>query len=103
MSLLQEDTSKYFSGAFFGQSVTVSSASGNGYKLKAIFEAPYRQAPVGELGVESALPSLTCATSSLRAPAEGDRVTIEGVDYSVEDIRPDGTGITRLILEKVVA
>ena len=52
---------------------------------------------VGEIPVDSTGPALTCAT--VDAPAAGATLTIEGSQYAVRSIQPDGTGITLLRLE----
>ena len=49
--------------------------------------------------VESRKPVFDCATAEIVGVAHGDTVTVGGGTYKVRGIQPDGTGMTKLILE----
>lgn len=65
-----------------------------------IFDASYDPAGVGGVGMASAQPMLTIASASVPADPVGTGVTVRGVAYVVTAAEPDGTGITRLMLER---
>lgn len=49
--------------------------------------------------VESTRPIFLCREANVSAVTHGTAVTINAVSYLVRGIRPDGTGLVRLILE----
>ena len=49
--------------------------------------------------VESSQPMVTVETSKVSGVAHGDTMAIDGTTYNIVAIRPDGTGITDLVLE----
>lgn len=83
----------------FGVTVTVTDT---GETFNAIFDKPYvpaLQAGVG-FDVESDAPELVCRTADVTANslAEDTTLTIEGASYKVVSHRPDGTGMSRVLL-----
>lgn len=46
-------------------------------------------------------PMLTCATTAVSATARGAPVVVNGASYTVAKVEHDGTGVSRVILEKV--
>lgn len=71
--------------------------------LNGIFEAAREVVLPGEGGGVSALmPVLTVAESAVPETAsQDDDVEIDGKNYRVADIQPDGSGLSRIILERV--
>jgi len=67
--------------------------SGKRKSIKAIFDAPYLNAQLGEYDMETREPRLTCKESDVRSLKRGDAVTVELVGYDVLAVEPDGTGI----------
>lgn len=67
--------------------------------VDGIFDAAGVVANVGGFGVASSAPSLTASTASLPADPVGLALTLRGSNYVVAAAEPDGTGITRLLLE----
>jgi len=49
--------------------------------------------------VESSKPAFECKSSDITGIAHGDTVTVGSDSYKVRGIQPDGTGMTKLILE----
>jgi hypothetical protein len=80
--------------ADFGITVTRPNRS----TFTAIFDNEY--VAVGDVPVESAAPSLTCRSTDVATVAAGDELAIDGTDYVVRSIQPDGAGITVLRLER---
>lgn len=87
-----EDHSVFFTD--FGVSVTLAGAT-----VRAIFDASYEAATVGLMSMASAQPMLTLPTASVPASVVGAAVTVGATAYTVAAAEPDGTGITRLMLE----
>ena len=74
----------------------------NGNTVAAIFDSPYAQGTVGNYGMASTAPALTLATSDVPANPVGLPVVANTVNYLVVAHEPDGTGISRLVLEVVL-
>lgn len=77
--------------ADFGTVATIGAASVTG-----IFDQPAAEA-FGMLGSD---PTFTCATSDVSGVAAGQALTIAGTGYTVTAVKPDGTGIAVLHLDK---
>ena len=67
--------------------------------VSAIFDAPYANASVGAYGMAASVPMLTLATASVPATPVGATAVVNGATYVVAAHEPDGTGISRLMLE----
>lgn len=80
--------------AEFAETVTL-----NGVSVPALFDAGYALAQVGPYGMASSQPALTLATASVPATPVGATAVANGTTYVVATHEPDGTGISRLILE----
>ena len=90
--MFQEDLSLVL--ADFGQPVTLL-----GRQVTAIFDNGYSLGNVGMSGMASTQPTLTLPTSDVPPDAVGAVVVINGSSYTIAAHEPDGTGISRLILE----
>jgi hypothetical protein len=78
--------------ADFGVAATV-----DGVAVTGIFDNSY----VDSFGVVSASePTLLCSSSSVSTAGTGDAVSVVGTSYKVAGIQPDGTGMTRLVLQE---
>jgi len=90
--LPDNDLGVFFDTDEFALSVTVKATA-----VTAIFDHEY----VAVENIEGERPVLTCRTSDLPAGlVNGDPVVVEGVDYTVASIHPDGTGVTLLVLRE---
>lgn len=89
-----ENTAAFMSD--FGQPATVGGAT-----VSAIFDNGYALGGAGALGMASSQPMLTLATAHVPADPVGTSVVVGGVTYTVGAHEPDGTGISRLMLEAV--
>lgn len=83
-----EDLSSFF--VDFGVTVTVG-----GVSVRGIFDNAFIQA----LGISGTGPVLIVKTASVPSVAQGDAVVISAVNYTVAEIKPDGSGITVLELD----
>ena len=75
----------------FGTAATIGAATVTG-----IFDVPTAEA-FGMLGTD---PTFTCAAADVSGIAAGQAVTINAVSYTVTAVKPDGTGVTVLTLDK---
>ena len=89
-----EDFTAFMNLAEFATSVTL-----NGVTVAAIFDEAYASGDVGPYGMASTAPTLTIATADVPASPIGLPVVANGATYAVVVHRPDGTGISRLLLE----
>lgn len=88
-----EDHSAYL--ADFAVSCTVA-----GQAVSGIFDNGFALGSVGVTGIAGAQPTLTLPTSALAGEAVGQAVTVNAVAYTVAAHEPDGTGMSRLLLER---
>ena len=65
----------------------------------AIFDAANALGSVGTYGMATTSPTLTIATADLPALVVGLPVVANSINYTVVAHEPDGTGLSRLILE----
>ena len=89
--MFAEDLSLFFNSSDFA----VAAVFGGTTIVKGILGSAY----VEVNGVESSKPTFTCAFSDVDDVAHADTVVIEGIDYKVVGVKPDGTGIAVIILE----
>jgi hypothetical protein len=89
-----ENTAAFFTD--FGQTATVG-----GVSVSGIFDNGFALGGVGAIGMASSQPTLTLATASVPASPVGTAVVVGGGNYTVGAHEPDGTGMSRLLLEAV--
>ena len=92
--MFTEDFSAFMNTAEFATSVTL-----NGVVVPAIFDAAYALGSVGAYGMASNQPALTLASVDVPASPVGKTAVANGVSYTVASHEPDGTGVSRLLLE----
>ena len=86
-----------------------------GEQVLGIFDEPHLRADVGYMDAASTRPSFTLPTAAIpdgpswRSFFAGEdgpvdlRLQINGVDYRVIEHEPDGSGVSRLLLQRAVA
>lgn len=72
----------------------VATVSGN--SVLGIFDEAYTD----PMGIAGSSPALTVKSADIPALAFGAAVVVNSINYTVASIQPDGTGITRLILQE---
>lgn len=92
--MFAEDISAFFSPAELASTVTV-----NGVSVSAMFDNGYASGDVGVLGMAGTQPVLTLATADVPANPVGLSAVVASTSYLVAAHEPDGTGISRLVLE----
>lgn len=86
----------------FGVTATYELAAGGTSEVDGIFDDGVEQPEFAEPGILSGQPTLRMRSADLPGAADaGDTLTVAGADYTVREIRPDGRGMSTLILEEV--
>jgi hypothetical protein len=88
--------------ADFGTEVTWTLAAGGASTLTGIIEdAAMLAQGIVETGYVTAGPSLLCRTADIpTGGAQGDALTIDAVSWKAVSLMADGTGFTRVTLER---
>lgn len=86
-----EDLDEFFPADGFSQAVTIG-----GVSVQAVF----RNEASDALLAAGTQPVLTVKSSDVASTARGTAVVVNGTNYTVAKIEPDGTGFSRVILEK---
>lgn len=84
-------------GVVFSRLANVEVTLG-GASVRAIFDNDYALAAVGDYGMASSAPVLTLASAAVPADWLGAAVAVNGKSFAVTQHKPDGTGISLLIL-----
>ena len=96
--MFAEDTTAYFDTTTgFAQAATVGGAS-----VAVIFDNANAIGSVGPFGMASTQPSITLPTAQVPSTPVGTTVVVGGGTYLVAAHEPDGTGVSRLLLERAV-
>lgn len=69
---------------------------GGGVVVDGLFSNAY----IDAFGMAGSRPQIDVLTSALTGIAAGAALSVGGVAYTVAEIHPDGTGMTRLLLER---
>jgi len=94
------DLASFFDTDAHGTSLSFTPDGGSTSTINGIFNNEYELIDVGENGVESTVPILTVRSSDVPGLVQGDSFVIDSVTYKSVIVRPDGTGITEIQLEK---
>jgi hypothetical protein len=96
--LFTEDKTAFFSVDELADSVIWTPAGGSATTIAGNFDNEYYDAG-GPVGIEGSQPKVLTLASLVPGVADGDAITADGDDYTIVDIRPDGSGFVDLILE----
>jgi hypothetical protein len=94
------DLASFFDTDSHGSVATYTPSGGSASSINVIFNNEYILVDEGEVGVNSTIPVITCRTSDVSSVAMNDTFVIDSVTYKSKIIRPDGTGVTEIQLEK---
>ncbi len=69
-----------------------------GSSFDVIFDDDYDE----DFAIEASDPQFLCVSADLTTAGgtHGSTVTISGTNYTIINLRPDGTGLTRVVLEE---
>ena len=88
-----EDHTVFLDPDEFATAVTVGGSSVN-----AIFDNDYVEVDLDGVSMESLGPVLLCDESDVAAAVQGTACVVNAVNYTVGEVRPDGTGMVLLRL-----
>lgn len=99
MTLDFENLDAFFITSEFASQVLIG-PPGSETTINAIFDAAHLAVDETMAVVSTSQPQLTCKSSDVASVTQGTRVVVNSQAYKVDDIQPDGTGITILTLHK---
>ena len=94
--MLQLHTAPFFNPAHFADAAFFAGVEQPVY---GIFDDAHAVGDVGDLGMATTHPTLLLPSAQVPAAVRGAQVQVAGQYYTVEDVQPDGTGTTLLVLE----
>ena len=80
---------------FSDNGLTVA-ATWNGATIWVYYDRPFFLAREEFADIATSKPQATCRTSDVSDAAQGDKITIDGTQYTVDVPMPDGNGVTVL-------
>lgn len=85
----------------YAQTVTYIRQGYASAQIPVIFDNEYSVTlGVGEPGMGVPSPQALCKTADVANASRGDTFVVGGTTYYVQEVQPDGTGITTLILSR---
>ena len=99
---IEEATEKsiFFDTDEFADSITIT-IGGSQTTIKGIFDNEQTQIEIGDnAGITANQPKITVKTSDITGADFGDPVVINTVNYTVNNIIKDGTGVAELFLSE---
>ena len=94
-----EELAEFFEVDEHGTAANYTPSSGSASSITVIFRHDYYLEDVGNVGVETQQAVITVQTSKVPGIAHGDLIEIDSTNYNVVGVRPDGTGISEIVLE----
>lgn len=85
--------------AVFSRLANAQAQLNGGAAVDVIFDNGFALGDVGVTGVATAQPTLTLPTTSVPAAPVGKAAVVAAVSYVIAAHEPDGTGVSRLLLE----
>lgn len=93
--MFAENLAPFFKASGLGVAVTVDGAA-----REAIFDAEHQLGGLAVAGIAAAQPMLTLPTAHVPASPVGKAAVIGSTTYTIVEHQPDGTGVSRLMLER---
>jgi hypothetical protein len=84
----------------FAVKAKVTPSQGQPYFVTGILSSEYLEIDGGMAGISGSRPVFECAAKSLISAEYGDLLTVNGQNFRIVEIKPDGSGWASLILEK---
>jgi len=94
-----EELAEFFEVDEHGSAANYTPSGGSASSITVIFRHDYFLEDVGNVGVETQQAVITVQTSKVPGIAHGDLIEIDSTNYNVVGVRPDGTGISEIVLE----
>jgi hypothetical protein len=95
------DVDAFFDTDAFARPAVYTRLGYVGAQISVIFDSEHSVAEgIGEPGIGVPSPQALCKTADVANAFRGDTLLVGGTTYYVQEIQPDGTGITTLILSR---
>ena len=94
-----EQLAEFFEVDEHGTAANYTPSGGSASSITVIFRHDYYLEDVGNVGVETQQAVITVQTPKVPGIAHGDLIEIDSTNYNVVGVRPDGTGISEIVLE----
>ncbi len=95
------DLAAFFDTDAFAQTAVYTRLGYPSVPIPVIFDSEYSVVQeIGEPGMGVPSPQALCKTADVANASCGDTLVVNGTTYYVQEVRPDGTGITTLILSR---
>lgn len=94
------DRAAFFNPAEFGTEAVATPPAGFPVPVSGVLSAAHDAAGEGP-GLSIAVPVFTAPLAALPPGLAGGVLTIDGADWRVEDVQPDGSGLARLPLSRM--
>jgi hypothetical protein len=95
------DLAAFFDTDAFAQTAVYTRLGYSSIPIPVIFDSEYSVVQeIGEPGMGVPSPQALCKTADVANASRGDTLVVNGTTYYVQEVRPDGTGITTLILSR---
>jgi hypothetical protein len=95
-----QPVNEFFYNADFSEDATYTPPGGSAVTIRVIFDNEYVPTVVGDVVFENTGPVAYARTADVSDATNAATLTVGGVAYRVKETRPDGQGITQLILSK---
>jgi len=95
------DLDAFFGSDAFAQTAVYTRSGYPSVQIPVIFDSGYSiTQEIGEPGIGVPSPQAMCKTADVGNASRGDTLVVNGTTYYVQEVRPDGTGVTTLILSR---
>lgn len=95
------DLSVFFDPSDFGTAASYTPAGKRPIQIPGLFDNPSASQSITDMmDIVVPQPRFVCRTADLPRAAEGDKINIKGIKYTVRVVTNDGEGVTSLMLEK---
>lgn len=95
-----ENLNEFLSTDDFAVEATFTPSAGDAATIRGIFDAEFVAIdPGGSVGVSTAAPMFQARTVDV-TNAYGGTLAVNSTTYDIIEVRPDGTGMTTLILQE---
>lgn len=99
--MIDPDLEAFFDSDAFARIATYTRLGYPAVQIPVIFDSEYSVSEgIGEPGIGVASPQALCRTADVENASRGDTLAVGGTTYYIQEVRPDGTGVTTLILSR---
>ena len=99
--MIDWDLDAFFATDAFAQTAFYTRLGYPSAQIPVIFDSEYSVAQeIGETGIGVSSPQVLCKTADVENASRGDTLLVGGTTYYIQEVQPDGTGITTLILSR---